>query len=51
VDTQGTFDKETNMKENTAIVAISALLSSVQIFNYHERLDAQDLMNLEVIKI
>ncbi|KAF4524472.1 hypothetical protein B566_EDAN013087 [Ephemera danica] len=47
LDTQGTFDQNTNMKENTAIVAISALLSSVQIFNYHERLDSQDLTNLE----
>ncbi|KAF4518534.1 hypothetical protein B566_EDAN004278 [Ephemera danica] len=47
LDTQGTFDQNASMKENTAIVAISALLSSVQIFNYHERLDSQDLMNFE----
>ncbi|KAF4519054.1 hypothetical protein B566_EDAN001640 [Ephemera danica] len=47
IDTQGTFDKNTSMKVNTAVVAFSALISSVQIFNYHERFDSQDFMNLE----
>jgi atlastin len=48
VDTQGTFDRHTEEKENTAIVAISTIFSSMQIFNYKEQLTSQDLTNAQV---
>jgi atlastin len=48
LDTQGTFDSQTSMKENTFIFALSTLLSSVQIYNLHERIQMDDLSNLQV---
>jgi hypothetical protein len=48
LDTQGTFDNVTTMQESTAIVAISALISSVTIFNMSERIESKDLDNLRV---
>ena len=49
LDTQGTFDKESTLKQNTSIVALNALISSIQIVNIHERFESQDLTNLEVL--
>jgi atlastin len=50
LDTQGTFDNQTSMKENTFIFALSTLLSSVQIYNLQDRIQMDDLSNLQVNK-
>jgi hypothetical protein len=50
LDTQGTFDNQTSMKENTFIFALSTLLSSVQIYNLQGRIQMDDLSNLQVIE-
>jgi atlastin len=50
LDTQGTFDSQTSMKENTFIFALSTLLSSVQIYNLQDRIQMDDLSNLQVFK-
>lgn len=36
---QGTFDKMTTLQENTRIFAFNALVSSLQIYNFKDRLD------------
>ncbi|KAF4519052.1 hypothetical protein B566_EDAN001638, partial [Ephemera danica] len=46
LDTQGTFDNVTTFQESTAIVAITALISSITIFNMSERIESKDLDNL-----
>ena len=34
VDTQGVFDNESTVKDNTVIFSLSTLISSVQIFTF-----------------
>lgn len=48
MDTQGLFDFKTPEQMNKAILTLSTLLSSVQIFNVLRQIDAQHLQYLEV---
>jgi atlastin len=49
MDTQGSFDNETTITNCATIFALSALLSSVQIYNLKENIKQCDLSHLEVI--
>ncbi|XP_063824527.1 atlastin-like isoform X2 [Ostrinia nubilalis] len=48
MDTQGTFDNESTMRESTTIFALSTLLSSVQIYNIKSNLGGDDLQHLQL---
>ena len=47
LDTQGTFDNKTSMKNCTTIFALSTLLSSVQIFNISNNIQEDNLQHLQ----
>lgn len=48
MDTQGVFDRNTTLKDSTSIFSLSVLLSSVQIFNVKQNIQADDLRHLEL---
>lgn len=48
MDTQGLFDFKTPEQMNKAILTLSTMLSSVQIFNVLRQIDAQHIQYLEV---
>ncbi|XP_074599936.1 atlastin GTPase [Brevipalpus obovatus] len=47
MDTQGTFDNKTTVKENATIFAISTMTSSIQIFNLLHNMQEDNLQMLE----
>ncbi|KAL0850824.1 hypothetical protein ABMA28_006746 [Loxostege sticticalis] len=47
MDTQGTFDNDSAMRDNTTIFALSTLLSSLQIYNISGNLKGNDLQHLQ----
>ena len=48
MDTQGIFDNETSQRECAAIFSLSALMSSVQIYNLKSNIEKRDLEYLSV---
>ncbi|XP_032521043.2 atlastin-like [Danaus plexippus] len=48
MDTQGTFDSETTVKENATVFALSTMLSSVQIYNLSQNIEEDDLQHLQL---
>lgn len=48
MDTQGVFDNESTVKDNTVIFALSTMVSSVQIFNVQNNIQEDDLQHLQV---
>ena len=48
MDTQGTFDSKSTTKEGATIFALSAILSSVLVYNITEMIRENDLSNLQV---
>lgn len=48
MDTQGTFDTESDMGDNSTIFALSVLLSSVQVYNLRANIGEDDLQHLQV---
>ncbi|CAB3241116.1 unnamed protein product [Arctia plantaginis] len=48
MDTQGTFDMESDMGDNSSIFALSTLLSSVQIYNLRANIGEDDLQHLQL---
>lgn len=49
MDTQGTFDSQSTVKDNATVFAISTMLSSVQIYNLSVNIEEDDLQHLQVI--
>ncbi|KAL1421936.1 hypothetical protein MTO96_003929 [Rhipicephalus appendiculatus] len=47
MDTQGTFDCESTMKESTTIFSLSMMTSSVQIYNVMNNIKEDDLQHLQ----
>uniref|UniRef100_A0A131XEE8 Putative guanylate-binding protein n=1 Tax=Hyalomma excavatum TaxID=257692 RepID=A0A131XEE8_9ACAR len=47
MDTQGTFDCESTMKESTTIFSLSMLMSSVQIYNLMNNIREDDFQHLQ----
>ncbi|CAB3256283.1 unnamed protein product [Arctia plantaginis] len=48
MDTQGTFDTESDMGDNSTIFALSVLLSSVQVYNLRANIGEDDLQHLQL---
>ena len=48
MDTQGIFDNETSQKECAAIFSLSAIMSSVQIFNIKNNIEKRDLEYMSI---
>ncbi|XP_022821572.1 atlastin-2-like [Spodoptera litura] len=48
MDTQGTFDSETTIGQNSTIFALSTLISSVQIYNLTGNIKEDDLQHLQL---
>lgn len=48
MDTQGTFDSQSTVKENATIFALSTMLSSVLIFNISQNIQEDDLQHLQL---
>lgn len=51
MDTQGTFDSNSTVKDNATVFALSTMLSSVQIYNLSQNIEEDDLQHLQVLKI
>jgi atlastin len=47
MDTQGLFDHDTTLDENSKIFAIGSMLSSIQVFNINSRISEDRLSHLE----
>lgn len=48
MDTQGSFDQQSSVKENATVFALSTMISSVQIYNLHSNIDEDDLGHLQL---
>lgn len=48
MDTQGTFDNNSSMKDNVTIFSLSVMLSSVQIYNIFNNIQEDDLQHLQL---
>ncbi|XP_063387506.1 atlastin-like [Cydia fagiglandana] len=48
MDTQGTFDSESTVRDNATIFALSTMLSSVQIYNLSQNIEEDDLQHLQL---
>lgn len=48
MDTQGTFDSQSTVRENATIFALSTMLSSVLIFNISQNIQEDDLQHLQL---
>lgn len=48
LDTQGTFDSQSTVKDCATIFALSTMLSSVQIYNLSQNIQEDDLQHLQV---
>lgn len=49
LDTQGTFDSESTVKDCATVFALSTMLSSIQIYNLSQNIQEDDLQHLQVI--
>ncbi|CAH1397073.1 unnamed protein product [Nezara viridula] len=48
VDTQGTFDSESTVKDCATVFALSTMVSSVQIYNLSQNIQEDDLQHLQL---
>ncbi|XP_050548759.1 atlastin isoform X2 [Daktulosphaira vitifoliae] len=48
LDTQGTFDSESTVKDNATVFALSTMLSSIQIYNLSQNIQEDDLQHLQL---
>ncbi|KAL4710851.1 hypothetical protein ACJJTC_012943 [Scirpophaga incertulas] len=48
MDTQGTFDSESTVRDNATVFALSTMLSSVQIYNISQNIEEDDLQHLQL---
>ncbi len=51
IDTQGLFDENSTARQNGNIFSLSTLMSSIQIFNFSQKMQENYLENLHVIFI
>jgi len=48
MDTQGTFDSTSTMRDNATIFGLSTLISSVEVYNLSSKIQEDDLQNLQL---
>ncbi|XP_025410301.1 atlastin [Sipha flava] len=48
LDTQGTFDSESTVKDCATVFALSTMLSSIQIYNLSQNIQEDDLQHLQL---
>ncbi|XP_064109227.1 atlastin-like isoform X4 [Macrobrachium nipponense] len=48
MDTQGTFDIQSSMKDSTIVFALTTMVSSVLVYNLMNNIQEDDLMNLQL---
>ena len=48
MDTQGTFDIQSSMKDSTTVFALTTMVSSVLVYNLMNNIQEDDLMNLQL---
>ncbi|KAL0868832.1 hypothetical protein ABMA27_007192 [Loxostege sticticalis] len=48
MDTQGTFDSESTVRDNATIFALSTMISSIQIYNLSQNIEEDDLQHLQL---
>ncbi|XP_004925716.1 atlastin [Bombyx mori] len=48
MDTQGTFDSQSTVRDNATVFALSTLISSVQIYNLSQNIEEDDLQHLQL---
>ncbi|VVD01466.1 unnamed protein product, partial [Leptidea sinapis] len=48
MDTQGTFDDKSTVKDNATVFALSTMLSSVHIYNVSQNIEEDDLQHLQM---
>ncbi|KAK3848954.1 hypothetical protein Pcinc_044274 [Petrolisthes cinctipes] len=48
MDTQGTFDIQSSMKDSTMVFALTTMVSSVLVYNLMNNIQEDDLMNLQL---
>lgn len=48
MDTQGTFDSESTVRDNATVFALSTMISTVQIYNLSQNIEEDDLQHLQV---
>jgi len=48
MDTQGTFDTQSSMKDSTVVFALTTMISSVLVYNLMNNVQEDDLMNLQL---
>ncbi|KAF9807108.1 hypothetical protein SFRURICE_018531 [Spodoptera frugiperda] len=48
MDTQGTFDSNSTVKDNATVFALSTMLSSVLIYNLSQNIEEDDLQHLQL---
>ncbi|RVE51064.1 hypothetical protein evm_004207 [Chilo suppressalis] len=48
MDTQGTFDSESTVRDNATVFALSTMISSVQIYNLSQNIEEDDLQHLQL---
>ncbi|XP_052756538.1 atlastin-like [Galleria mellonella] len=48
MDTQGTFDSESTVRDNAIVFALSTMLSSVLIYNLSQNIEEDDLQHLQL---
>lgn len=48
LDTQGTFDSESTVRDNATVFALSTMISSIQIYNLSQNIQEDDLQHLQL---
>lgn len=48
LDTQGTFDSESTVRDCATVFALSTMVSSVQVYNISANIQEDDLQHLQV---
>lgn len=48
LDTQGTFDSESTVRDCATVFALSTMLSSIQIYNLSQNIQEDDLQHLQL---
>jgi len=48
MDTQGTFDSQSTLRDSATVFALSTMISSIQVYNLSQNVQEDDLQHLQV---